>query len=94
MMPNNDNADKKVKFILAWYNAEKKKLNDKKKLELLNKWIASCTQFEEYEMSNALLNEKRILIRKMRFMKKGPRTGYDVFMIKIKYLIRKIKRKF
>ena len=76
------NINKKVKFIRAWYNLEKSKLSEKQKLELLNKWIAKCTKYEEYEMSNALLEEKKILIKSNRikrnlFSKMGcSRTSY------------------
>jgi len=75
---NNDrnNSRNKVKFILAWYSAERKKLNDNQKILLLNRWIKSCTQFEEYEMSNALLNEKRMLVRRMRIKKVGEKSFF------------------
>lgn len=94
----NDNANKdrndrnnsrnKVKFILAWYNKERVKLRDGQKLLLLNRWITSCTLFEEYEMSNALLNEKRMLVRRMRISKVGERSFFN----KLFLVMRVIKR--
>jgi hypothetical protein len=85
-----NNARNKVKFILAWYHLENKKLKDDQKMLLLNKWIKSCTQFEEYEMSNALLNEKRILAREIRVKIVGERTLYKKLILFIKILKRRI----
>lgn len=88
---NENNSRNKVKFILAWYNLEGKKLKDAQKLMLLNKWIKSCTQFEEYEMSNALLNEKRVLVRKIRITRVGDRSAFAKLKLLIKILIRNTK---
>jgi hypothetical protein len=88
---NENNSRNKVKFILAWYNLEGKKLKDTQRLMLLNKWIKSCTQFEEYEMSNALLNEKRALVRKIRIARVGDRSAFAKLRLLIKILIRKTK---
>jgi hypothetical protein len=90
-MSNIDEKNKKVRFILAWYNAEKAKLDDGKKLKLLNKWIYSCAKFEEFEMSNALLNEKRKLVRKIRLARVGERTVFRRYMLLLRIAIRKIR---
>lgn len=79
-----NNSRNKVKFILAWYDAERKKLNDNQKILLLNRWIKSCTEFEEYEMSNALLNEKRMLVRRMRIKKVGKKSFFKKLFLHAK----------
>lgn len=82
--------DKKIKFILAWYNSEKCKYTTEQKLVLLNKWISSCSQYEEYEMAKALLVEKIIVIKEIRLSRIGKRT----FFRKAVLLIKITKRKY
>ena len=89
---NKNNSRNKAKFIIAWYYSERKKLNDLQKLALLNKWIKSCTQFEEYEMSNALLIQKKILVRQMRIAKVGEMSFSRMLLIFFKLFIRRCKR--
>lgn len=79
-----NNSRNKVKFIIAWYHNERTKLKDNQKITLLNRWITSCTVFEEYEMSNALLNEKRILVRQMRLKKVGKKPLWKVIILHLK----------
>lgn len=88
-----NNVRNKAKFILTWYNLEKKKLRDSQKVLLLNKWISSCTEHEEYEMSNALLNEKRMLIRSMRIKKIGERSWIKKTLLIARIALRKYIRK-
>lgn len=87
-----NNSRKKIKFILAWYS-EQKHRSTTQKLILLNRWIKSCSQFEEYEMAKALLNEKRILIRQIRLSKIGERSFLQKLKLYFKILVRKIKSK-
>lgn len=84
-------VNKKVKFIIAWYRSERNKLTTQQRIALLDKWINSCVKFEEYEMSNALLKEKRSLIHKIRSIKNGERNTVDVIKLRLKILVRKIK---
>lgn len=80
---------KKVKFILAWYNLEKNKLSPEKKILLLNRWIISCRDFEEYEMAESLKQEKIKVIREIRVKKKGKRTFFNRIALIAKIIIRK-----
>lgn len=93
-----NNVRNKAKFIIAWYFAERKKLKDPQKILLLNKWIKSCTQFEEYEMANALLNQKKILVRQIRIAKIGERTLskslYILAKVMIRFIYRRVKKIF
>jgi len=89
-----NNGRNKAKFIIAWYFAERKKLNDSQRILLLNKWIKSCTHFEEYEMSNALLTQKKILIRQIRISKIGERSFSNFMYLYLKMAIRRLKNIF
>lgn len=91
-MQSEDN-NKKIKFILAWYNSEKYKYTTEQKLILLNKWITSCSQYEEYEMAKALLVEKIIVIKEIRLRKIGKRTFFKKVKLLIRFTIRKHKRR-
>jgi hypothetical protein len=81
----NSDTDNKVKAILAWYYEERKTLSDEQKLELLGKWIESCTQFEEYEMANAL-HKERLKLRRMA----RSRTFLKELKLKLRIIFRKI----
>ena len=76
-------ANKKVLAVLKWYDMEKIKMNDAQRILLLNKWIKSCTGFEEYEMSRALLSEKIKIIRARRY-KKRKRTFMQSLVLRFK----------
>jgi hypothetical protein len=84
-LPNS--TEKKVHFILTWYSEEQKKLNNEQKKALLEKWISSCTKYEEYEMADALLKKKIEVIRAIR-----TRTFFQKILLKIKVILRRIKK--
>jgi hypothetical protein len=82
-------TDKRVKFIIAWYNIEKVRLIDAQRLLLLKRWIKTCLRSEEYEMANALMLEKVKQIRKMRTRR---RTFFEIVKLKLNILIRNISK--
>ncbi len=84
-------SDKKVKFIKAWYTLEAPKLSLEKRITLLKKWIASCTNFEEYEMAQFLAKEKVKLIKQLRINKIGKRSLLNRLILIIKIIKRKFK---
>lgn len=86
-------AQKKVEFIVAWYNNEKSRFSFVKQIMLAKTWIDICTNNEEYEMSAALQKEKEKVVREYLKRKRANRTWKErlnYFYIKI---IRKLKRR-
>jgi len=84
----------KALAIITWYRRDKKKFNDKKKLQLLNDWIKRCASLEEYEISSALLHEKHLLSRSIRLAKIGPRPKLKTIKLFFILNYRKFKRHF
>lgn len=87
------NVGHKIAYIIARYNFEKEKLNNAQRLHLLNIWINTLTEFEEYEMASALLNQKIQLIRSLSFKKKKERSILKLLRLRMRILIRKIRNK-
>ena len=86
-------ASKKVRYILLSfkYISKDKNLNDEQKITLINSWISSCSRFEEYEMSQALLKVKQSIIRNRRLKNIGDRSFMQLVALYLKIFIRKIK---
>jgi len=87
-------AKNKVKYILLRYQVESKELSAALRLELLKKWISSCVEFEEYEMALALKGKRNELIKDLRHARVGYRHFLDAVVLRLKWKIRKWKRKF
>lgn len=83
-------AEKKVEFILAWYNKEKVRFSFAKQILLAKTWMDICTKSEEYEMAAALQKEKDRVSKEYLQKKRASRTWKQ----RAKYLWIKIKRKF
>lgn len=90
----NELAKNKTKYILLRYKIDSKDLNSSLRLELLKRWIKSCVECEEYEMASALKEKRNDLIRSLRIAKTGHKYILNNCYIKIKWLLRKFKRKF
>lgn len=84
-------VDKKVRFIIAWYNNECSKLVFSDGLKLARIWIDICLKDEEYEMAAAIKIEKQKLIRKHIKEKKSKRRFSQKAIIFIYLTKRKIK---
>lgn len=82
-------AEKKVEFILAWYNKERVRFSFVKQVMLAKTWVDICTKSEEYEMAAALQKEKDKVIKKYLQKKRASRTIRQ----RIKYHWIKLKRK-
>lgn len=67
-------AQKKVDFIIAWYNMERIKFGFVKQIMLAKTWIEICTKNEEYEMAAALQREKEKVIKHYLQQKRANRT--------------------
>ncbi len=80
---------KKVDFIIAWYNNEKSKFSFANQIILAKTWIDICTRNEEYEMASALTKEKEKVIREYLKKKRDNRTWKE----RLKYFLLKLKRK-
>ena len=74
-------ADKKVKFIKAWYNSECTKLSFGDRLKLARIWIDICLKDEEYEMAQAIKEEKQKVIQKHIKEKRSKRRFSQKFII-------------
>lgn len=87
-------ASKKVRYILLSfkYISKDKQLNDEQKITLINSWISSCSKFEEYEMSQALLKVKQAIIRNRRLKNVGYRSFIQIIILYCKIIFRKLKR--
>ena len=82
----------KIAYIIARYNFEKERLNNAQKMHLLNTWINTLTEFEEYEMASALLSQKIQLIRSLSVRKKKQRSILRVLRLRLRILIRKFRK--
>lgn len=82
-------AQKKVDFILAWYNVERVKFSFGKQIMLADTWIDICTKNEEYEMAASLQKEKEKVLKAHLDKKRKSRTWKQ----KLLYFWTKIKRK-
>lgn len=80
---------KKVDFIIAWYNNEKSKFSFANQIILAKTWIDICTKNEEYEMAAALTKEKEKVIKEFLKKKRDSRTWKE----RVKYFLLRIKRK-
>lgn len=87
-------AQNKIKYILLRYKIESKSLSANLRLELLRRWIKNCLDSEEYEMLTALRQKRNELIRIIRIVKIGEKHPVEKILLKFKWLLRKIKRKF
>jgi hypothetical protein len=90
----NELATNKIKYILLRYKIDSKDLSINLRLELLKRWIKSCVESEEYEMASVLKDKRNELIRSLRIAKVGDKHIIDKIIIKFKWALRKIKRKF
>jgi hypothetical protein len=52
-----DNIENKVKFIVSIFKHYQPNLTTNEQLNLLNMWVNSCVDHEEYEMAGALKEE-------------------------------------
>lgn len=86
-------AKNKIKYILLRYKVDSKNLSNSLRLELLKRWIISCVNSEEYEMASALKEKRNELIRELRIKKIGDKNIYDKLYIKLKWWLRKFKKK-
>jgi hypothetical protein len=55
----NHNSDKKVEFIKLLFKRYQPTLSVPEQFALLDMWINSCVDAQEFEMASALLKEKR-----------------------------------
>lgn len=83
-------AEKKVDFIVAWYQKERSRFSFAKQVVLAKTWIGICTNNEEYEMAAALQKEKDKVIKEYLKNKRKSRTWQQRF----RYYLLKIMRKF
>jgi hypothetical protein len=90
-MKRSKEVSSKVKFIINYYNAEKNKFNTVEKLDLLNRWIESCVEFEEFEMAHTLKLQRGYVMRAYRKENGRKRNILETFELLIKILIRKFK---
>lgn len=84
-------AEKKIKFIKAWYNHECSKLQFGDRLKLARIWIEICLKDEEYEMAAALKEEKQKMIKKHIKDKRKKRGFAQKIVIGIYLTKRKIR---
>lgn len=66
-------VEKKIEFILDWYNNERIKFGFINQIMIAKSWIAICTKNEEYEMASALQKEKNRVIREYLKTKRASR---------------------
>ena len=85
---------KKIKFIRKWFKLEKERFTTIQILELLSRWIESCVSFEEYEMASALREERGYIMREYRNELHGKRGFTKSIILRFRYLLRKLRRKF
>jgi type III secretory pathway lipoprotein EscJ len=86
-------AKNKIRYILLRYKVDSKDLNVTLRLELLKRWIKSCVESEEYEMASILKEKRNELLRAIRRARTGERHLFDDWIIKLKWVFRKFKRK-
>ena len=84
-------AEKKVKFIIAWYTAECAKLSFGDRLKLARIWIDICLKDEEYEMAAALQGERAKVIKQHIKDKRSKRRFSQKFIIWLYLTKRKIR---
>ena len=72
-------VEKKIKFIKNWYIVECAKLSFVDKIKLAKMWIEICTKDEEYEMAEAIKQEKNKIIR--RHIKENKRKNSKKIII-------------
>ena len=87
-------AEKKVKFIKAWYNNECVKLNFGDSLKLARIWIDICLKDEEYEMAAAIKEERGKVIQNHIKGKRSKRRLSQKIMIALFLFKRKIRAWF
>jgi hypothetical protein len=85
------NAEKKIKFILLWYNSQSRTFNLVQRLELLRQWINTCVKYEEYEMAATLRKERGNIMRKYRKKSGGLKMVFKRIVIRLRYSLRKVK---
>lgn len=83
-------AQKKVEFIVAWYNKERMRFSFSKQVLLAKTWMDICAKNDEYEMSLALQQEKE-KITKLYFKEKRKNRTWSQ---KLNYYCIKFIRKF
>ena len=83
-------TQKKVEFILDWYNKEKVRFTFAKQIILCKSWVTICTKNEEYEMALALHKEMEKVIWKYLKIKRTNRTCRQ----KIRFYWVRFKRSF
>lgn len=84
-------ADKKKKFIRAWYLKECTKLTFSDRLALARIWIEICLKDEEYEMASAIQKARQEIVKAHIKHKRSNRTFSQKFVVSLYLMRRKIK---
>ena len=87
-----NDAGKKVKFIMFWYNSQSKKFNNIQRLELLRQWIDICVKYEEYEMASSLRKERCEIMKQYRKESRGISRRLRRIVVFAKYVARRLRR--
>lgn len=87
-------AEKKAKFIKAWYTNECAKLSFGDRLKLARIWIEICLKDEEYEMAAAIKEEKQKVIHNHIKEKRSKRRFSQKLVVYVYLLKRKINAWF
>lgn len=82
-------ADKKINFIVEWYKNARIKFSFPQQITLAKTWMEICTKNEEYEISAALKQEMLKVVKEYIAKKRMSRTWKE----KLRYFIIKLKRK-
>ncbi len=89
-------TDKKIKALFAWfdYECKNRRLSIPKILELIETWVDTLVDSEEYEAAEAFRKyRKGKIIRYIRLKKKGERTSKEKISLYWKIYKRKIRNK-
>lgn len=84
-------AEKKQKFIKAWYTHECTKLSFGDRLKLARIWIDICLKDEEYEMAAAIKEARQDQVKKHIKQKRRQRRLSQKIVVGLYLLKRKIR---
>ncbi len=85
---------KKIIALFTWYDQEKQKLSLKNRLRLLNMWVYTLADEEEYEIALAFMKYKKpIILRKLRMLRKGKRSFSQELRIILRIYKMRLKAK-
>jgi hypothetical protein len=87
-------AEKKAVFIRGWYIDECSNLNFSNKLKLARLWIEICLKDEEYEMAQAIKEERDKIVKRHIKEKRRKRKFSQKLIVFIYILKRKINAWF